>query len=51
MQSLVKPLTKEEQKKLEELLRSDKLFEEMLERAVRGRRRAERGARKPIRAT
>jgi hypothetical protein len=48
MQRLDKPLTKEERKKFQELLRSDKLFEEMLERAVRGQRRVERRAGKPI---
>jgi hypothetical protein len=46
MQSLDKPLTKEELKKLEEMLHSDKIFEHMVERAVRGRRKAGRRARK-----
>lgn len=49
MQSLEKPLTKEELGKLEELLHSDRLFERMVEKAVRGRRKAERRGRKPRR--
>jgi len=42
MQSLEKPLTKQEWEKFQELLRSERLFDEMLERAVRGRRRTGR---------
>jgi len=49
MQSLEKPLTEQERKRFRELMRSDRLFDEMLERAVRGRGRAERRARKPVR--
>lgn len=40
MQSLDKPLTKQELRKLDRLLHSDELFEQMVERAVRGRRKA-----------
>lgn len=47
MQSLAKPLTEEELRKLDELLRSDELFEQMVERAVRGRRKAGPRTRKP----
>jgi hypothetical protein len=50
MQSLEKPLTERERKKFQELMSSDRLFDEMLERAVRGRRGADRRARKPVRA-
>ena len=47
MQSLDKPLTKEELRRLEELLHSEELFEQMVEMAVRGRRRAGARTRKP----
>jgi hypothetical protein len=46
MQSLQRPLTKKEQKKFTELLKSDELFDRMLERAVRGRRGAGRRVKK-----
>lgn len=46
MQSLDKPLTKEELKELDELLHSDQRFERMVDRAVRGRRKAGRRTRK-----
>ena len=36
-QSLESPLTKQELKKLERLLHSDELFEQMVERAVKGK--------------
>ncbi len=42
MQSLEKPLTNDELRKLDELLHSDELFEVMVEKAVRGRRTAGR---------
>jgi hypothetical protein len=47
MQSLEKPLTERELKKLHELMNSEQLLENMVERAVRGRRKAGRKARKP----
>ncbi len=47
MQSLDEPLTKEELRKLDELLHSDQAFEKMVERAVRGRRKSGRRTRKP----
>ena len=44
--SLEKPLSKKEIQKLDELLSSDKMFERMVERAVRGgRKRIERKGR------
>ncbi len=46
MQSLDKPLTEEELKHLDEMLHSEQLFDRMVERAVRGRRKAGRRARK-----
>jgi hypothetical protein len=47
LQTMDKPLTKEELQKLDELLHSDAAFERMLERAVRGRRGAGRRSRDP----
>lgn len=47
MQTLEKPLTEGELKKLDELMHSERLLERMVERAVRGRRKAGRKARKP----
>ena len=46
MLSLDKPLTAGELKKLNELLHSDQLFERMVDRAVRGKRKAGRRTRK-----
>ncbi len=46
MQSLNEPFTKEELKQLDEMLHSEQLFDRMVERAVRGRRKAGRRARK-----
>jgi hypothetical protein len=48
MKSLDKPLTKEEHEKLDQLLQDDELFARMVERAVRGRRRDGRRARKSL---
>jgi hypothetical protein len=45
MENLEKPLTKKEQERLHALLSSDKLFGEMLERAVRGKRKVGHGKR------
>ena len=42
-----KPLTAEEKKKFHEILNSDELFEEWVERAVRGRRAHARRATRP----
>jgi NADH:ubiquinone oxidoreductase subunit F (NADH-binding) len=47
MQSLEKPPTRDELRKLDELLHPDQMFEEMVERAVRGRREAGRRTGKP----
>jgi len=47
LQDLRKPLTKEEKERLHEILHSDEALDELLERAVKGRREAGRRARKP----
>jgi len=46
MHRLDEPLTEGELKKLDELLHSEKLMEQMVDRAVRGRRRAGRRIRR-----
>lgn len=51
LQSLEEPLTEEELKKLHELLHSDRLFDSMLEKALRGRRKAGRRTAKSGRAS
>jgi hypothetical protein len=47
MQKLGTPLTKEEKKRLYDILHSDEALDELLERAVKGRRDVERRKRKP----
>jgi len=47
MQDLSKPLTDEEKKRLYEILHSDEALDELLERAVKGRREVGRRTRKP----
>jgi len=47
MQDLRKPLTKEEKERLNKILHSDEALDELLERAVKGRREAGRRTRKP----
>ena len=46
MQNLDRPLDKKELRTLHEMLHSEELFDRMLERAVRGRRKPGRGSRK-----
>jgi len=47
LKSLDRPLSKEERRKLDELLRNDRLFEKMFDRAIRGRMKAGNKSRKP----
>jgi hypothetical protein len=46
MQGLDKSLSEEERKEFREMLESDTLFEEMVDRAVRGMKRSVRGRRR-----